>query len=176
MPSPVPSTPDRSACSSSAVFAADNCYRIPSVTWVASSSSVQGTLLAFAEGRRPGCNDQGDVRIVVRRSEDGGVSWSDIEQVQVETGHTIGNPAPVADLTVPGSVHLVFARDNTQLFITSSTDGGASWSSRRNLTDSLKANPQTTRFVASGPPGGVQLPSGRLVVGLYGADAAGRVH
>ena len=154
---------------------ADNCYRIPSMTWVASTSSAQGALLAFAEGRRPGCDDHGDVRIVMRHSEDGGATWSAIKQVQVETGHTIGNPAPVADLTVPGGVHLIFARDNTQIFVTSSTDGGASWSSRRNMTDVLKPSQDPTAFVASGPPGGVQLPSGRLVAGLYGADATGQV-
>lgn len=158
------------------------CYRIPSMVWVATRTSVRGLLLAFAEGRRGSCNDQGDVRIVVRRSEDGGTSWSGIEQVQVEAGHTIGNPAPVADVTTPGSVHLVFARDDNQIFVTSSTDGGMSWSSRRNVTDSLKANLQPAAsppFVMPGPPGGVQVAggahAGRLVVGIYGADESGQV-
>ncbi|EOD29042.1 hypothetical protein EMIHUDRAFT_113922 [Emiliania huxleyi CCMP1516] len=154
------------------------CYRIPSMVWVANEASPHAVLLAFAEGRRGSCADKGDVRIVARRSSDGGQTWSSIEQVAVEAGHTIGNPAPVADLAVAGSVHLVHARDDTQalaVFLVSSADGGRSWSERRNLTAALKANPAPEAFVMPGPPGGVQLQSGRLVVGMYGEDEAKQV-
>uniref|UniRef100_A0A7S3TTP3 Sialidase domain-containing protein n=1 Tax=Emiliania huxleyi TaxID=2903 RepID=A0A7S3TTP3_EMIHU len=57
------------------------CYRIPSMVWVANEASPHAVLLAFAEGRRGSCADKGDVRIVARRSSDGGQTWSSIEQV-----------------------------------------------------------------------------------------------
>ena len=64
---------------------------------------------------------------------------------------------------------------SVQVFLVSSADGGRSWSERRNLTVALKANPAPEAFVMPGPPGGVQLQSGRLVVGMYGEDEAKQV-
>ena len=42
-------------------------FRIPAVV-----ATVRGTLLAFAEGRKYGCDDAGDTDLVVKRSADGG--------------------------------------------------------------------------------------------------------
>jgi len=46
-------------------------YRIPSLLVTKS-----GTLLAFCEGRRNSRQDWGDIDIVVKRSGDGGQTWS----------------------------------------------------------------------------------------------------
>ena len=90
------------------------CFRIPALVTTSS-----GRLYAFAEGRRTaGCNDHGDVRIVVRTSDDGGATWGPIGQVVAEAGHTIGNPAPVVDsVSTPGNdvIHLLYSRDNHQV-------------------------------------------------------------
>ena len=92
-----------------------NCFRIPALI-----STTAGRVYAFAEGRRTGCNDHGDVRIVVRVSEDGGSTFGPIMQVVSEEGHTIGNPAPVVDsLSSPGDdiIHLIYSRDNHQVWL-----------------------------------------------------------
>ena len=47
------------------------CYRIPAIV-----KTTKGTLLAFAEARKNGCGDAGDIDLVVKRSEDGGKTWS----------------------------------------------------------------------------------------------------
>ena len=46
-------------------------FRIPSVIL-----TTKGTLLAFAEARRAGRSDAGDIDLVVKRSTDGGATWS----------------------------------------------------------------------------------------------------
>ena len=47
------------------------CYRIPAII-----NTSNGTLLAFAEGRKLDCGDFGKVDILLRRSNDGGKNWS----------------------------------------------------------------------------------------------------
>ena len=49
-----------------------NNIRIPAIR-----VTKAGTLLAFAEGREAG--DKGDIDLIMRRSTDGGKTWSDIE-------------------------------------------------------------------------------------------------
>lgn len=47
------------------------CFRIPAIV-----TSTQGTVLAFAEGRKKGCSDTGDIDLVMKYSEDHGETWS----------------------------------------------------------------------------------------------------
>ena len=46
------------------------CYRIPALI-----KTKQGTLLAFAEGRKNNCTDEGDIDLIVKRSSDNGKTW-----------------------------------------------------------------------------------------------------
>lgn len=138
------------------------CFRIPAL-----ARAANGSLIAFAEGRHTDCNDQGDVRLVRRISHDEGASWSAIDQVKVEDGHTIGNPCPIVDL-VTKHIHLLYSRDNRDAFVTRSIDGGASWGASINLTASLKLELDPTKpLIFTGPPGGIQLESGRLIGAFY---------
>ncbi|MER6384532.1 sialidase family protein [Streptomyces sp. NPDC001250] len=67
-------------------------YRIPAVV-----ATRHGTVLAFAEGRRGGISDTGDIDVVLRRSTDGGCTWGPLTVVAAGHGDTRGNPAPVVD-------------------------------------------------------------------------------
>ena len=67
-------------------------YRIPAIT-----VTRKGTLLAFCEGRNKGLGDSGDIDMLVKRSEDGGRTWSDQRVVWDDAANTCGNPCPVVD-------------------------------------------------------------------------------
>jgi sialidase-1 len=67
-------------------------YRIPSVIL-----TPRGSLIAFAEGRRGGAGDAGDIDLVSRRSEDGGRTWSPVVVLGDNGPNTFGNPCPVVD-------------------------------------------------------------------------------
>jgi len=68
------------------------CFRIPAIV-----TTTKGTILAFAEARKNNCSDAGDIDLVVKRSFDGGKTWSKISMVWNDAENTCGNPAPVVD-------------------------------------------------------------------------------
>lgn len=135
------------------------CFRIPAI--VASPRDARH-LVAFAEGRRYSCNDHGYVDLVSRTSTDGGATWAPLALVRSESSRaanvTVGNPAPIvvsSDLLL-----LPFSRDNTAAAVLRSLDFGATWA----LSTAALPVAAAWSWVATGPPGGLALPSGRLVV------------
>jgi sialidase-1 len=137
-------------------------FRIPTIV-----RAANGDLLAFAEGRKNGPGDHGDIDIVVKRSRDSGRTWSPLNLVQDEwdspTAKTwIGNPSPLVDMTDPqhpGRIWLVFTRSNAKVFVTHSDDHGHSWSERRDITPT--AGKLTWQWYAAGPVHGIQLERGK---------------
>jgi len=138
-------------------------YRIPSLL-----VTGKGTLLAFCEGRKTDRGDHGDLDLMLRRSTDGGKSWSKQQIVYEEGGDekiTIGNPCPVLDERT-GRVWLPFCRDNDDVLITYSDDDGKTWATPRDITESVKM--PSWGWYATGPGVGIQLQvgkhKGRLVI------------
>ncbi len=138
-------------------------YRIPALL-----KTRQGTLLAFCEGRKENARDHGDIDLLLRRSSDGGRTWSDQQIVYEEGGTariTIGNPCPVQDAQT-GTIWLPFCRDNDRVFVTFSNDDGNTWAKPREITDSVKE--RNWGWFATGPGHGIQLTrgphAGRLIV------------
>ena len=72
------------------------CYRIPAILQL-----KNGKILSFAEGRVDGCNDFGNVDIVMKSSDDGGFNWSEQQILINNRLSQVGNPAPVVDLHDP---------------------------------------------------------------------------
>lgn len=64
-------------------------YRIPSLI-----STRDGTLLAFCEGRKVSRSDSGDIDLLAKRSDDGGITWSKASVVWDAENNTAGNPCP----------------------------------------------------------------------------------
>lgn len=130
-------------------------YRIPSLI-----VTRQGSLLAFSEGRKNNRRDHGDIDLLIKRSTDGGQTWSDQRIVYEEGGTeeiTIGNPCPVVDQET-GTIWLPFCRDNKDILVTKSTDDGVTWSDPVDITADVK-KPDWT-WVATGPGIGIQLDQG----------------
>lgn len=136
-------------------------YRIPALL-----VTKAGTLLAFCEGRRNGRGDHGDLDLLVKRSEDGGQTWSEQLFIYGEPGEvTIGNPCPVMDQDT-GTIWMSLCRENVDVLMTHSTDDGKTWA------EPVDINAQVTKpewgWYATGPGVGIQLKSeqykGRLVM------------
>lgn len=131
-------------------------YRIPALL-----VTPKGALLAFCEGRKTSKQDHGDVDLVLKRSTDGGKTWSRQQLIHEEGGEakiTIGNPCPVVDAET-GTIWLPLTRDNDRVLMLSSTDDGVTWSKPRDITSSTKQDNWT--WYATGPGNGIQLTSGK---------------
>lgn len=136
-------------------------FRIPALI-----ETKSGALLAFAEGRQD-IQDTGDIDLVLRRSTDGGATWSPVKVVVDNGADVAGNPCPVLDRKT-GAVLLVYdtnpAADDKarRILVTKSTDEGLTWSTPIDVTADVK--PATWSWYAAGPGRGVQLASGRFVI------------
>lgn len=147
----------------------------------------EGALLAFAEGRVGG--DAGDIDTVMRRSEDGGETWSALQVVWGDGENTCGNPAPVVD-EATGTIWLFLtwnygpdheskimtgeSRYPRKVFVTHSKDDGRTWSVPEDLSATLR-HPDW-RWYATGPCNGIQLKrgphAGRLIIPANHSDRA----
>ncbi len=146
------------------------CFRIPALI-----TTANGSLIAFAEGRRKNCGDAGDIDLVMKRSVDGGRNWSKLELVWDDAGNTCGNPAPVLDNK---SGHIVLlstwnlgsdhepqiidgkSKDTRRIFVLRSEDNGMHWSTPREITTDVKLPDWT--WYATGPCNGIQVQAGRF--------------
>lgn len=124
------------------------CYRIPAII-----KNGNGDLLAFAEGRTNGCNDFGNLDIVLKTSTNNGKSWSPLQIVVNNGDFQAGNPAPVLDMLDPdfpnGRIFLLFNTGNNheaevrkgngirEVWYVTSADQGKKWSRITNISDQV---------------------------------------
>ena len=151
-------------------------YRIPSVI-----RTMNGTLLAFCEGRRSGRGDAGNIDLLLKRSFNGGKTWSDAVVLWDDNGHTCGNPCPVIDDST-GTVWLLLthnlgtdheadiikgkARSTRTVWVSHSSDDGHTWVTPSEITKTTKK--PGWGWYATGPGVGIQIKhgphKGRLVI------------
>ncbi|MEJ5995632.1 sialidase family protein [Pedobacter sp. Du54] len=152
------------------------CFRIPALL-----TTSKNVLLAFAEARKVNCGDSGDIDLVVRRSKDGGKTWSEMQLVWSDSTNTCGNPVPILDQS-NGRIILLstwnFGTDHEKeitnlsskkgrhVYMLSSDDDGKTWTGAKEITPSVKKENWT--WYATGPCHGLQIQEGnfkgRLVV------------
>jgi len=147
-------------------------FRIPSVV-----VTPKGTVLAFCEGRKESTHDSGDIALLLKRSQDGGATWSNLQIVWDDPGHTCGNPCAVVDRE-SGAICLLTSHnlgtdvesqiiDETSqgsrtIWLSRSTDEGLTWSASSDITATTKKSNWT--WYATGPGAGIQQASGRLII------------
>jgi sialidase-1 len=122
-------------------------YRIPALIVCQS-----GAILAFCEGRKEGSGDNGDIDLLVKRSEDGGATWSDQQVVWNDESNTCGNPCPVMDQRTGRilllaswnygqdegkSLHCGTGKDTRRVFLLTSDNDGRASEKRPNASRSL---------------------------------------
>ena len=157
-------------------------YRIPAVI-----VSPKGDLLAFSEGRKKSRSDTGDIDIVMKRSTDGGKTWSAMAVIADQGPHVIGNPCPVVDRSTgtiwmpltrnrgeepEGSIMKGTTKEPRTVWLMKSTDDGHTW------TKPVDISPTTRdahwRWYATGPGVGIQLErgphKGRLLIASDHSD------
>ena len=72
-----------------------------------------------------------------------------------------GNPAAVEDAST-GKIILAFCRNNKDVLTMESSDNGLTWGNMVDITKTVVL--PAWSFIGTGPPGGIQLPSGRLII------------
>lgn len=155
-------------------------YRIPGIV-----VTKRGTVLVYNEARRNSGSDWGTIDIVMRRSTDGGKTFSPpkviahapvpvernpvaVERKQGEsTDITYNNPVAIAARN--GTVHFLFCVEYMRVFYMRSADDGETFSTPVEITkafDALKPK-YAWRVAATGPGHGIELSNGRLLVPIW---------
>lgn len=132
-------------------------FRIPAVV-----VSKAGTVLAFAEGRVDGSADDGNIDLLVKRSEDNGNTWSTPIKVYDDGENRCQNPAPVVldngrilllfcwNERTPGSANGSGSSGHPRRVMkTYSDDDGKTWSTPEDIHDQVAIAGYT--WYATGP-------------------------
>ena len=127
-------------------------FRIP--TMITTNS---GTILAFAEGRKNGVEDTGDIDIVLKRSKDQGKTWEPLIIVKNDGENRCRNQVPIYIPSI-NRIILVYcwnlgADGKASIFVTYSDDEGLTWSPEREITKDV--TPTDYNWYATGPCHGI---------------------
>lgn len=135
-------------------------YRVPSIV-----CTQKGTLIVCYECRYGG--DWSAMDLVIRRSEDGGRTWS--ERIMMAPGHEIDAVHNGILFTDGDTVHLVWHRNYRKAYYACSRDEGLSWSEPRDITYAYEPLREQYKWtvIAAGPGHGLVTSSGRLIIPVW---------
>ncbi len=142
-------------------------YRIPALI-----TTLDGTLLAFAEGRQS-TNDHSENDIVMRRSTDGGFTWGPLVVIAEEGSDCLNDPLPVQLVIGPRAGRILFfytrfpegchtdcvepgydGPGKSRNYMLTSEDDGLSWQGPIEVTRQFR--PESKRYVSGGPGFAIQ--------------------
>lgn len=159
-------------------------YRIPGLVVTA-----KGSVLAYCEARKFSDADRGEIEIHLRRSTDGGKTFSAAKQVahlgqrlarnphmpSKKQDKDMGGPEeqtvnnPVAIATREGTVHFLYCVEYMRAFHLRSEDDGLTWSTPQEITPAFDAfrGELDWQAIATGPGHAIEMKSGRLCVPFW---------
>lgn len=152
--------------------------------------TAKGTVLAWCEARRNG-GDWDQIDVLLRRSEDDGVTWSEAKSIVNVEGPkkkndfarvlknvdpnsvTYNNPVIIAGRD--GTLHMLFCLEYMRAFYQRSSDDGLTWSKPVEITTTFETfrKDYDWKVLATGPNHSIQLKSGRLVVPVWLSTGTG---
>lgn len=160
-------------------------YRIPALV-----TTNDGSLIACCDARLNSSRDlPNDIYTVIRRSTDGGRSWSQIREIHMpKLGEGTADPCMVVDrqsgrvwcaITWSESVGWYnskpgYGRDSFHNLLIYSDDDGLSWSSPIDITKSIKEEEWISAWFS--PGSGIQAESGRLLIPYSAAHTRDEVY
>lgn len=120
-------------------------------------------VLTFTEGRFE-VSDAGAKDLLVRRSVDGGRTWSaSVPVVPADPAHSWGSATPLVDEQT-GRVFLFYKGSGGSVFVKRSDDAGASWTAAEDLSRLFVGGSNGWTRHSPTPGHGIQLRSGRLLM------------
>ncbi len=153
-------------------------YRIPGIV-----VTPKGTVLAYCEARKNDSSDWGEIEIHLRRSVDGGKTWSAAQHIAHHAARQEGNPRKAAggekEQTVNNPVAIIDRDTNAieflycinyaRCFSMRSADDGMTWSAPVEVTSTFEPfrKSYNWKVIATGPGHGIQTQRGRLVVPIW---------
>ena len=162
-------------------------YRIPGIV-----VTTKGTVLAYCEARKRQRSDWATIDIMLRRSEDGGRTWSPRQKIAQVDGPKEKNPVALAQgLATPNevtynnpvaivdrktdSIHFVFCLEYMRCFYMRSDDDGKSFTKPIEITDTFLKfkSDYDLKVIATGPGHGIQLDNGRLLIPVWISTGTG---
>lgn len=140
-------------------------YRIPSLVM-----TPKGTLLAAVAARYDGHGDWSDIDTMVRRSVDGGKTWTPQAIVTDDGKNTVDNATFIVD-PQSGKVYLMYQINYARAYLKVSTDEGERWSAPREITSVFEQFRDRDGYdwevIAMGPGHGIVTHSGRFIVPVW---------
>lgn len=160
-------------------------YRIPGIVVTA-----RGTVLAYCEARKFTGADLDEIEQQMRRSTDGGLTWSPPQKVahhgpwlphnphgkevtsrpRRPDDQTVNNPMAIAGRD--GVVHYIYCVEYMRAFYLRSEDDGVTWSKPVEITSAFEGFRKECNWqrIATGPGHGIALRTGRLVLPVWMAS------
>ncbi len=162
-------------------------YRIPGIV-----ATARGSLLAYCEARRSASGDWGTIDVMLRRSTDGGATWSPQRKIVDVQGPvqknpvalaqglaksdevTVNNPVAIADRNSQ-AVHFLYCLEYARCFYMRSDDDGVTFSEPVEITPTFEQfrKDYDWKVLATGPGHGIQLENGRLLVPVWLSTGTG---
>lgn len=158
-------------------------YRIPAMV-----TTKQGTLLLVCEARKESWRDKSPTDVAVKRSVDGGQTWSEIQFITAQTGtQAYMDPLPIVDMKT-GRIFVFSTRwnsatpatpTNNQAILMISDDDGVTWTKPEDVSSKVVAAGKDKCIAGFGPGSGLQMRSplypDRLIVPTRQYDVGTKV-